>query len=517
MIKQITFILLMLLHCTFYVHAQAPNLINYQGVARNNAGNPVNNQNISIRLSIHDANATGIVQYSETRNVITDATGLFNLQIGSSGALNTTGSWTSITWDDGSKFLQVEMDMNGGTNFSNMGTQQLVSVPYAQHANKANGLIPSATITPAQLTSGGANLNDVLQFDGTNWVPGSASSGMLSLPFNVADPNLVSFGITNTSSLGGSAIYGKTTTSNLNASGIRGEASGGLGNGVYGKAASPNSYGVLGQNTTGVGVKGYATGANSIGVYGESIGSTGYGVIGLSNSTGTGIIGQSTYGTGVHGYTYSSGSAVLGESEYGTGVKSSSTFGYALETNGAVKIAGGNTNPSSGAVLTSDASGNAVWKNNKISFCARGVSTVTVPDILYTKVEFTSEDDDLQNNYNLYAGSTNSNSSTFIAPIAGIYSFSSALILFMNSSVYNFNNASIAIVKNGVAYAYANGLPKNSIASSSIFLDVDATMHLNVNDKVWIEVYQDNTAGNPQGFFYNANSNRFSGHLLFAD
>jgi hypothetical protein len=42
---------------SFFAYGQAPNQINYQGVARNSVGNVLPNKKIAIRLSIHDESA----------------------------------------------------------------------------------------------------------------------------------------------------------------------------------------------------------------------------------------------------------------------------------------------------------------------------------------------------------------------------------------------------------------------------------------------------------------------------
>jgi len=121
-------------------YGQAPNQMNYQGVARNSVGNVLPNRSISVRLSVHDGNATGPVVYKEVRNVTTSNFGLFNIAIGSSGASSVTGAIGAINWSAGAKFLQVEIDPAGGSNFVDMGAGQLLSVPYALYAgNVANG------------------------------------------------------------------------------------------------------------------------------------------------------------------------------------------------------------------------------------------------------------------------------------------------------------------------------------------------------------------------------------------
>jgi hypothetical protein len=57
--------------------AQAPGEINYQGVARNTTGNVIPNQNIKLRLTIHDGSASGGIVYRESRQLVTNLFGMF--------------------------------------------------------------------------------------------------------------------------------------------------------------------------------------------------------------------------------------------------------------------------------------------------------------------------------------------------------------------------------------------------------------------------------------------------------
>lgn len=115
--------------------AQAPNAIPYQGVARNAAGNIIASQPVSLRVSIHDLTAGGIVIYKETHIISTTALGLFNINIGSGTPI--TGTLAAVNWGSGAKFLQVEMDAAGGTAYADMGTTKLNSVPYALYAGNS--------------------------------------------------------------------------------------------------------------------------------------------------------------------------------------------------------------------------------------------------------------------------------------------------------------------------------------------------------------------------------------------
>jgi uncharacterized protein (TIGR02145 family) len=113
-----------------------PGKINYQGVAVGANGKPIKNGSVGLRLSVLDSTLNGGVLYSETKTVNTDASGLFATHVG--GGTVTAGTFANIPWANGNdKFLKVEMDAQGGSNYQNMGTTQLVSVPYALHAGTA--------------------------------------------------------------------------------------------------------------------------------------------------------------------------------------------------------------------------------------------------------------------------------------------------------------------------------------------------------------------------------------------
>jgi hypothetical protein len=118
--------------------AQSPQQINYQGIARNTVGSVIANQNITLRLSIRESLPTGTVLYKETRTLRTNSFGLFATAIGSPGASSATGSFATIGWGNGTpKYLQVEIDPTGSSSFIDMGTSQLLSVPFALYAEKA--------------------------------------------------------------------------------------------------------------------------------------------------------------------------------------------------------------------------------------------------------------------------------------------------------------------------------------------------------------------------------------------
>ena len=136
------FLLFAFILVTSISQAQVPQGISYQAIALTGSGTPVANGNVGVRLSILNSSPTGTVVYTETHARPTNAHGLFNLVIGQ--GTPTTGSFAAINWSTASKFLKVEMDAAGGTNYLLVGTTQLLSVPYAMFAGNTNSVSPAA-------------------------------------------------------------------------------------------------------------------------------------------------------------------------------------------------------------------------------------------------------------------------------------------------------------------------------------------------------------------------------------
>ncbi len=155
----ISFLILIL---PFFLFAQAPQGLNYQAVAYNGSGVPVTNQLLGVRLSILDGSATGTLVYQETQNPTTDNTGLFSIVIGNGTVVS--GTFSTINWGNGSKWLKTEIDITGGTNYVVMGTSQFMSVPYALYAN-ASGAGSSSFTNP----DGFNNVTTVVIPDSVNY------------------------------------------------------------------------------------------------------------------------------------------------------------------------------------------------------------------------------------------------------------------------------------------------------------------------------------------------------------
>jgi len=119
-------------------YAQAPEEFNYQAVARDVSGNVLPNQTVGVEISILENSSSGTIIYTETHAPTTNNFGLLNLNIGRGTIVS--GTFNTIDWANNNYFVQISMDMTGGTNYNLMGTSQLISVPYALHAKTANSV-----------------------------------------------------------------------------------------------------------------------------------------------------------------------------------------------------------------------------------------------------------------------------------------------------------------------------------------------------------------------------------------
>jgi hypothetical protein len=146
--KTYRFLLILLLFViTTSLFAQSPQRINYQAVARDNAGDIIANQSVNFIIYIHDGSPSGTDVYHETHNVSTNQFGLVNLEIG--GGTNVFGVFSSINWSSGDKYIEIQLDPTGtGTSFTTVGTPQLLSVPYALYANQAGTSGPMGATGP---------------------------------------------------------------------------------------------------------------------------------------------------------------------------------------------------------------------------------------------------------------------------------------------------------------------------------------------------------------------------------
>ena len=274
-------------------------------------------------------------------------------------------------------------------------------------------------------------------FNGTGWV-NSATSSIIFPYQQFLDTTVTALELNNTV---GTAIL---ATSNA-------------GKAIEAKNSSSTQPAILAYNQIGKSV--FAGSGSDDGIYGLALVGGKAGVHGYSNTVnGIGVFGEVSQGTGVQG-----------SSTIGTAVKASSINGYALVTTGKVKIAGGNTNPSKGAVLTSDSVGNATWKQPiKSAFAASSI----VSDVNTRKINvgtakaltFKSKTYDLSNNFSL--ATPGATGSTFVAPVDGIYHFDAGFEVGFSPG----NNGSFYGILRLLIQVDAVGLPSYNCASANAYV-----------------------------------------------
>lgn len=256
---------------------------------------------------------------------------------------------------------------------------------------------------------------------------------------------------------------------------------------------SANTTGIAGATTAGVGVRGDAT-------------------------TGTGLIGYSTSGYGLNTSSIS-----------GTGIYTSSISGLALDVNGNLKIAGGNTTPGAGKVLTSDASGNATWQTQnqappQVGFRVYGVSafaTAGTPNNEFAhstskKVEFQTKSYDFTSDFSITGSSTaTSSTSTYTIPVRGVYHFDAA-VMSENNSVFAHltQELRLQLNRNGTISTIAQTKTAPDILVGTT-IQLSSDVFLEEDDVIWIEFQQNNLSFSSSLLSTSGIKSFFSGHLIY--
>ena len=138
--------------------------IPYQAVVRDGGGNPLINHPLTVRCTLHNNTASGTSIYQETHTISTNNLGLFTLHIGTGVA--SIGNIDSIHWALYKKYLEVEFDTTAqGNTYIDLGTQQLMSVPYALYAETAGNALNAPKGDKGDAGVNGSN--------GTNGVAGA--------------------------------------------------------------------------------------------------------------------------------------------------------------------------------------------------------------------------------------------------------------------------------------------------------------------------------------------------------
>jgi len=155
-------ILILFILSSFSVYTQSPSNFTYQSVVRDGSGKLLSNKEISFRISVLKNSESGQVVFEEEHSVTTNINGLATLIIGKGSGNDDLGE---IDWGNGSYFLKVEIDPQGGFNFIAEDTTQLLSVPYAMYSNSSGSTLTITgqdylTISNNEITVNKVDLTD---------------------------------------------------------------------------------------------------------------------------------------------------------------------------------------------------------------------------------------------------------------------------------------------------------------------------------------------------------------------
>jgi len=130
--------------CSWVVSGpKTPQKMSYQAIIRNSNDSLLISTPVGMRISLVQGTPSGTVVFSETQAATTNANGLVSLQIGMGTVV--TGTFACIDWAAGPYYVKTETDLTGGTNYTIISSNELLSVPYALFS--ANG--PTGTQGPA--------------------------------------------------------------------------------------------------------------------------------------------------------------------------------------------------------------------------------------------------------------------------------------------------------------------------------------------------------------------------------
>ena len=260
-------------------YSQTPQGFNYQSVVRDASGDVISNSVVGVQFKLHQSTATGTVVYTETHTPTTNAYGVFNVVVGQG---TTTDDFSAIDWSADTHFIEVSIDVTGGTTYLSMGTTQLLSVPYALQA---------ASATTAENVSG---LEVIDEGNGTGWrLTGANTDNYGDIGENAIDLSVSSNASTTNGALGFSSFaigynasaqnsYDTSIGNFANASGGNSTAIGSNASATGGNSlalgrlanASGNDSRAIGSNATAQGFGSFASGSlsNAIGTHSVAFG-----------------------------------------------------------------------------------------------------------------------------------------------------------------------------------------------------------------------------------------------------
>jgi hypothetical protein len=144
--------------------AQPPPGINYQSVAKDPMNNVAKNRDIFIKGAIRQGRIDGPIVWEEAHQAKSDIDGIFTIVIGQGTKTSTTTikDISQIDWANGPFYFNLKVAVApsipaawwiAANNYLDMGTSQMMSVPYAMFAGNASVTNVTTSIPPGPLNT----------------------------------------------------------------------------------------------------------------------------------------------------------------------------------------------------------------------------------------------------------------------------------------------------------------------------------------------------------------------------
>ena len=136
--KKLSTLLFMQVMFLASIFAQAPGAFNYQAALKDNKGNTLADASVEMTFTILKGSANGSDVFSQKINGTTNSSGVINMMIGND-------DMADVDWSQGPYFLNIKMSGDAGD--VDLGTTQLLSVPYALYAENSGSSTPCLLYT----------------------------------------------------------------------------------------------------------------------------------------------------------------------------------------------------------------------------------------------------------------------------------------------------------------------------------------------------------------------------------
>jgi hypothetical protein len=141
------FLLILALSPVPFALSQIPQGFNYQAIARDGSGNILPNTPLQAMMYVQSLSTGGTIFWKELHSTITtNSFGLFTLVVGTGTRQieSTAATFNLIDWSVTPKFLKTEIYYSG--SWKDMGTSQLMSVPYAMTSGDLAGTVDKLAV-----------------------------------------------------------------------------------------------------------------------------------------------------------------------------------------------------------------------------------------------------------------------------------------------------------------------------------------------------------------------------------